>query len=115
MPLTTIPVRVQQIDNPVRTQELPRKSAATQTKTVTTIAQRLLPTDPYRAEAILMSADQDMLIAFNSASKESPGTMARWPKGIAFHTRVVSEVWVAAVTGTTAISAISERWATGEN
>ena len=113
-PLTTVPVRVQGIDTPVRTQRLPTKSAPTLTKSVTTTAIRIAPTDPYRANITLMSIDQDMYIAFNSASKESPTTMGRWPKNVPFICDVVSEVWVAAVTGTTSISSFATRWAAGE-
>lgn len=114
VPLTTVPVRVLKIDNPVRTQKLPTKSAPTITKAVTVTPVRILPSDPFRSQLILMS-DQDFYIAFNNASKETPGTMGRWPANREFTCDVDSEVWVAAVTTTANVSAFSLRWATGEN
>lgn len=114
-PLTTVPVRVQKIDDPVRTKELPSVGGATVTRNVPVTAIRILPDDPRRSSAKLVSFDQDMLIAFNVSSKETPATMSRWPKTVPFITDVSSAIWVAAYTGTTDVSATSAYWASGEN
>lgn len=112
--LTAIPVCVEEVRSPVRTQELPRKLGTTQTKTVTTTPQRYLNANHFRAVATLVSFDQDMLVAFNSASAQDPSTMSRWPKGVPMTVKTISEVWLAAYTSTTSISITTERWATGE-
>jgi hypothetical protein len=112
--LTTVPVCVQEIKSPVRTQELPRKLGTTQTKSISANSQRVLKADHFRAQAIVVSFDQDMLVAFNMASAQDPSTMSRWPALVPMVVTTMSEVWVAAFTATSSVSITTERWATGE-
>lgn len=99
---------------PVRTQELPHKGGATRTTTVGTTAVHILRADKRRARATLMSIGQNMLIAFNTASKEDPGAMQLWPANVPFPVTHATDVWVASATATTSISYSTEVWATGE-
>jgi hypothetical protein len=99
---------------PVRTQALPTKSAATFTKTVGTTPTRLLRRDHFRAGAYVISYDQDIWIAFSSASAQDTSRMARWPAGTPFPTQAGTAIVVAAVTGTTQVSVIAEYWAAGD-
>jgi hypothetical protein len=55
-----------------------------------------------------------MLFAFNSASASDPSTCAAWPANVPYTLTADSEFWVAAATGTTSISIVTEYWATGE-
>lgn len=112
--LTAIPVCVEEIKSPVRIQELPRKMGTTRTRLVTTTAQKYLPANHFRAQATLVSFDQDMLVAFNSASAQDPSTMSRWPAAIPMVITTMAEIWVASFTATTNVSFTTERWATGE-
>jgi hypothetical protein len=109
-----ISVCVQDVKAPVRVQELPRKLATSQTRTVTTDASRLLRADHYRASAVVVSKDQDMYLAFNEASAQSTSTMSWWPKAIPFTLTAATDLWVASVTATTDVSVSTERWAVGD-
>jgi len=113
--LTTIPVCVEEIKTPVRTQPLPRIGPPTSlTKTITATPQKVLAYNPRRASATIISSDNDILVAFNTASKEDPSTMAYWPKGVPLVMNHCSEVWVASAAASSKVGIISERWAAGE-
>lgn len=101
------------VDGPVRTQGLPRKQAASRTRTVTTTAVKYLAADHRRASAKVVSFDQDMLIAFNVASAGDPSTMSRWPKLVPYELTADADLWLASITATTTISFTTEFWATG--
>lgn len=110
--LTAIPVKVECVDTPVRVQLLPDKGGATQTRTVSaTKATPFLSADPRRKSAVLMSLDQNILVAFSSASCQADSAMALWPKLVPLTVPATVEVWVKAATGTTAVSVQSFRWA----
>jgi hypothetical protein len=103
------------IKGPVRTQELPRKSGATRTVTVTTTAKRYLTADHRRAWVQLRALDaDDVAYAFNEASATELSTMAELPGGEADRLDVTAELWVRAVTGTARIAITTGNWADGE-
>jgi hypothetical protein len=115
-PASEPPVRVEvsKIEGPVRTQDLPRKSGATRTRTVGTTPIKLLSGDHRRAVARLVSIGQPMLLAFNMASAADPSTMALWPANLQFTLTADTELWAAAQSATTSISIVTEYWAAGE-
>lgn len=113
--LATIPVCVEEIKTPVRTQPLPRIGPpTTMTKTVPASAQKVLGINPRRASVTIISSDNDILVAFNAASKEDPSLMAYWPKGVPLVLTHCSEVWIASAAASSKVGIISERWAAGE-
>jgi hypothetical protein len=108
------PAALVTIEGPVRVQDLPRKQAASVTRTIGTVAKKYLSADHRRASVKIMSIGQNVLIAFNLASAADPSTMAEWPAGTAYTLTADSDVWLAAKTSTTQVSIITEYWATGE-
>jgi hypothetical protein len=118
------PVRVQvsHIETPIRTQDLPRKAASTNTFTVGVLgtngglnpAKRVLSAQPRRALARLVSTGQAMLVAFSQAAAQQASTMALWPAGTVLNITHDAEVYVASATGTTQVTVIAEFWATGD-
>jgi len=108
------PAVVVRVDGPVRTQDLPRKSGATRTRTIGIAPAKYLAADHRRAIARVVSIGQNMLVAFNMASAADPSTMAEWPAGLVFTLTADSELWLASKTGTTQVSIVTEFWATGE-
>lgn len=110
----SIQVCVSDVKVPLRVQELPRKLATSQTRTLTTTVQRLLRADHYRATAVLVSFDQDVYLAFNEASAQDTSTMSRWPVNEPFRLTAAVDLWARSVTSTTDVSVTTERWATGE-
>lgn len=114
VPLTTIPVRVEQIDGPVRTQSLPRKSGSTRTiAALGTTPIRILRASHYRSSVTLISVGEPIVFAFTEASASDPSTMAAWPAGLPYVCTATVEIWVAAQTGTTQLSVITENFADG--
>lgn len=110
--LTAIPVEVRSVDGPVRVQLLPDKGAATLTRTVTaTEAKRVLVADARRRSAVLVSIDQNILVAFSEAACQADSAMAVWPKLVPLTVPATVEVWVKSATGTTAVSVQSFLWA----
>jgi hypothetical protein len=113
--ISAIPVCVDEIKTPVRTQVLPHiGTPTTLTKTFTTTAIKVLPSNPRRATFTVLAIDNDILIAFNAASKEDSSTMAYWPKLIPLRLTHCAELWIASATTTSKVSIITERWAAGE-
>lgn len=110
-----VKVEVSEIRGPVRTQALPRKSAATRTRTgVGTTVARVLSADHRRASATIVSVGQPMMFAFNMASAADPASCALWPANVPYTLTADTEFWVGASTGTTTITVVTEFWATGE-
>lgn len=112
-PDPVVRVCVADIDVPVRVQNLPRKAGATVSRTYSTTPTRILGPDHRRAQATLVSVGQNMLITFSASTAQDPSRMALWPANVPLIITNDSEVWVAAATATTVISALSEMWATG--
>lgn len=101
---------------PVRTQELPRKSGATKTKTVGDTAYvQLLDNDPRRGFMLVMSMDAELYFGFSEASMQAPSAMSVWPKGVPLPLPVAAELWVqCAESGkTTRVSVTTGLWAAG--
>jgi len=115
-PITDPPIRVKvtEIDAPIRTQSLPRKSGGTRTRTIGTTVGKVLSADHRRAQATVISIGQNMLFALNSASAQDPSTMALWPQNVPYVLTADTELYVASATGTTSISIITEFWAAGD-
>lgn len=112
------------VENPVRTQALPRKAGATKTVSAPALqtapvpgagAVQLLRADARRAKATLTSPDP-FLVALDKASAQEVSQMAFWPAGVPLTIEAVCDIYVASVTGpsTVAVSAVIELWATGE-
>lgn len=107
-----------EVCGPVRAQPLPRKGGATFTKTVgilgaTPGAVNVLRADHRRAQALLVAASP-FLVAFNDANVQSVDTMALIPANVLLPVSATVDVWIAAATGTVAVSVLVEDWATGE-
>lgn len=104
------------ICGPVRTQELPRKSGATKTRTVgdTTYVQ-LLDNDARRGFMLVMSMDAELYFGFSEASMQASSAMSVWPKGVPLTLPVAAELWVlcAEATKTTRVSVTTGLWAAG--
>ncbi|MGW2795183.1 hypothetical protein ACWC9H_35400 [Streptomyces sp. NPDC001251] len=99
---------------PVRVQHLPRKGGATRTVQLdATNPRHVLTADPRRGRALLVSFDQDFLVAYSEVGATSPATMARWPKTVPLEVGATVDVFVMAQTGTTALSVIQESWVMG--
>lgn len=110
-PMSSVPVR---LDGPVRTQALPTKGASTRTVQLTTTPILLLRANHWRKNVKLVGIAQAFLFAFNKASASDPSTMAQWPIGVPYTCEATTEIWVAAATGTTALSVVTENWAAGK-
>lgn len=113
-----VPVCIDQQSVPLRTQALPRKAGATQTRILTTTAQRYLRADHRRARATVISTDATsagtFLVAFNEASAQDPSTMAVWPGATQLTVDADTEVWLAAAASTVTVGILTELWAEGE-
>lgn len=112
------------VENPVRTQALPRKAGATKTVNAPALqtaatpgggAVRILRADPRRARATLTSP-VPFLVALDKASAQEVSQMAFWPAGVPLEVAAVCDIYVAALNGPdiVAVSAVAEMWATGE-
>jgi hypothetical protein len=116
-PAGTEPTVNVKVTTPVRTQALPRKGGATFTKPLVALtagpALQVLRADHRRAQAILIGA-APILVAYGDASAQDPSTMALLPAGVLLPVSGTVDVWVAAATGTTTVSVLTELWATGE-
>lgn len=111
--LTAVPVQVEDVKTPVRVQLLPRKSAATFTRTVGTSPFPLLKADHRRARALLTS-EAPFLVAFSEAACQADSSMAAWPADTPLEVTAAVEVWAMVPVDTATISVITERWADGE-
>ena len=102
---------------PVRTQELPRKGAATRTRTVDdTTYVRVLEADKRRGKAVLMSMDAEMYVSFSDANMQAPSSAAAvWPKAVPLEVTAAVDIYVmCAESGkTTRVGILSELWAEG--
>jgi hypothetical protein len=101
---------------PVRTQELPRKSGATKTRTVTDTAYvQLLDSDPRRGFMTVMSMDREIYFGFSEAAMQATTAMSVWPKAVPLVLPVAAELWVqCAESGqTTRVSVTTGLWAAG--
>lgn len=115
-PLSDIPVRVR---GPVGVHNLPNEPGATKTITVPaaaagTFPKQILGADHFRALAVITSFDQDFLFAWTENAASDPSTMARQPKNVPLRVTASGQVWVYSLTGTTALSYFTERWASSE-
>lgn len=112
--LTSIPVCVTDAKTPLRVQVLPHKGGSTRTRNVGAAAGvQILRADHYRSQVLLMSIDQNMLVAFTKGLdpvQDAP-FWGIWPKLVPLPITTAVDVWVASVTGTTNISIITEDWA----
>ena len=90
--LTAIPVCVREVESPVRVQTLPRKSAATMTKALTTRPIQVLWADHWRGRAALCCTT-DFLVAFSEASCQADTSMALWPADVPLELTATCEVW----------------------
>lgn len=104
--MRTLPVAV---NGPVQTQAMPSQGGTTIQRKITTVADRILNEDPRRSRVIILAHDDDVLIGFDQASV-SAGTAALWPKLVPLTITCTSQVWVAAASTTTVVSAIPEQW-----
>jgi hypothetical protein len=108
------------VAGPVRVQTLPQKSGSTKTVALaaagaTVFPIRVLQADHRRARATILAIGGAMRIAFNSASKETPATMALWPANVAYAHLGDDEIWVAADTTAITVSVLVGKWAVGED
>lgn len=111
-----IPVCVEDVKAPVRVQLLPQKGGSTRTRTVSDVkATQVLEANPRRGSAVLMSMDQEMLVAFSQASCQDPSTMSVWPKAVPFPVPATVDVYVQCATAaqTTRVSITTSLWAEG--
>lgn len=111
---TVQPAVIVKHEGPVRIQELPRKSAGSRTRTVTTTMTKLLSADHRRAKAVLIATGNPIYIAFSNASAQDPSTCGIWPVGVPYTLTADSELWVGSTTATAVVSIFTEFWATGE-
>lgn len=99
---------------PVRIQALPRKGGATRTVQLDAVtARQVLTADPRRGRALLVSFDEDFLVAYSATAATAPATMARWPKRVPLEVAATVEVYVMAQANTTSLSVLQEAWAMG--
>jgi hypothetical protein len=115
-PMEAVPVRLVDVEGPVRTQALPRKTGTTQTRTLTAgaVARRVLTADPYRGSATLIG-DQPFYVAFSEHGKDDDLTSAWWPASVPLVITAVVDVWVRAASDQYGVELgiVVERWATG--
>lgn len=107
-----VPVR---IVGPVRAQILPAKSSSTKTVAVGTTPIRILQANHRRSRILLMATGGAMRVAFNTASKETPASMALWPVNVPLELLGDDEVWVMGDAGNISVSLVASRWADGED
>lgn len=102
------------VDGPIRTQQLPHKSAGTRTRTIGTTMQKLLSADHRRALFRILSINQSVYVAFNAGGAGDPTTCVIWPANLPLTVTADCELWAASTTATTQLSIITEFWAVGE-
>lgn len=105
-PLTAVPVK---ICEPVESRELPAKRISARVVNVSsTVAGKLLSTDPRRKSATLIPRTQDILIG--SSQSQAALTGAWLPGVVPFVTTTQSEVWAMGDGASTDVSVIEEYW-----
>lgn len=104
----TVPVC---ISEPVRTVELPSKFAGMRTvsNVTSTTAQKLLGKDPQRKSATILPIGADILLGSSANVALSSG--GRWTAAVPLYVTGMDELWAAAVSTTTTVTVIVERWA----
>lgn len=114
----TVPVCLVEQRSPVRTQSLPRKAGATQTRTLSTTPQRYLRMDPRRARVTVMGTDATAAgvfrYAFTQAAAQDPSSMAVWPGGQPLIIEAVTDLYLCAAAGSVTVGIATELWAEGE-
>jgi hypothetical protein len=118
-PTFDVPVCITDQTGPLRTQALPRKGGATQTRVLTTTPFRVLTADPRRARARIMAAAAAdvFLVAFTETAAQAESTMCLWNGREPFIHDATTEVWlsVPATPGTAVtVGVATELWAEGE-
>lgn len=108
--LSTVPV---DIKGPVQTRELPaiRAGYKTDQSVTTSVGVKILPFEPRRKSAVIMSADQDIWISGSQAGAQAGASGAfRVAVDVAFPIDHMDEVWACTTTGTSDISVMSNFW-----
>jgi hypothetical protein len=100
-------------EGPLRVQVLPRKNAGTRLRNLTTAPILIVSADHRRASVTIVSPAA-IVFAFTAAAAQDLTTMAAWPANVPYTLTADSALYVAAATGTTTLSVITEFWATGE-
>lgn len=100
-------------EGPLRIQALPRKQAATRTRTLTTAVIQVLAADHRRASVTLMSSAA-FLFAFSGAASQDASMMAAWPPNVPYVCNADTALYAASAAGTAVLSVITEFWATGD-
>ncbi len=100
---------------PVETRELPSLSGGYRTRTLTTSGEKILPADPKRKMATILSATQDIYVGADQSSVTADGgtnpSAPPWPDAVPLVITHTDEVWASSVTSTTVLTIITERWA----
>lgn len=107
-----VPVCVEEIKSPVRTQALPRKTGSTRTRSIGAKPVRVLTADPYRAKAVLTSTSA-FSFSFSGANASDTSMMSWWPANTPCVIECVTDVWVVVGDTTADVSITTERWAAG--
>lgn len=115
VPITPIPVVV---EGQVRMQELPSPQVVVVQVFCDSTGgfiqpQRLLGEDPRRRMARIVGDSQKIRVGTSQKQVMSPDTCLLWPSGLPLPITGKTEIWVAADTATTRVSAICEQWANG--
>lgn len=98
---------------PVQTRELPARPGGYKTdqNVTTSVAVKILPMEPRRKSAVLISTSQDIYISGSQAGAQAGAAGAmRWPAVVPYTVEHLGEVWVCAVTGTTDVGSESRLW-----
>lgn len=111
--LTAVPVCVDDVKTPVRVQQLPRKGAATLTKTLSTTVQRVLTANHYRGRTLLVCGSA-FLVCFSQTAAQADSSMATWPANVPLELTATAEVWAKVAASTAVLSVITEQWADGQ-
>lgn len=109
------------VDGPVRTQELPAKSGAAFTRSVSVSPVRLVGAD-HRRRSVKLMAEDNFLIAFSRAGIVSAGDTPDNNDAFKYYAAsspilevaATVEVWAASLSGVAKVSVITELWATGD-
>lgn len=102
------------VDGPVQVHSVPSVSAGMRSWTAVPAtvgeSQRVANIDPRRRSCTVIAIDQNIYVAPTKQEADA-GTCALWPKLVPLVLTHQDAVYVRAATGTTAVSVISENWA----